>query len=426
VQVSLTNNSPTNVTLLINGAGQELQPIKSHVLTHFRSSVKVPGFRAGKAPVAMVEKHADQRLLADEFLEHAINDLFQRAVDQENLRPIGQPDVSLKKFVPYAELEFEATFDTLGKVQVTNYKSLKLAKEKVSVSAAEVADVIDSLKQRTAERTDVRRPAKTGDEVWIDFEGKDDKGQPVAGADGKDYPLILGSNTFIPGFEDNLAGAKAGQTKEFSVTFPANYGVAALQNKKVTFGVKVNKVQQLTQPIVDDAFAAQVGPFKSVAEMKADIKKQIKAEKESQAERSYENQLIHKISEKSEVEFPEALVEDQIRFMEEDERRNLTYRGLTWQEHLAQEGITEEEHRLRQRPDAEARVKAGLVLSEISKLENIQVTPEELEVRLQILKGQYQDPQMQAELDKPQNRRDIASRLLSEKTIQKLVDYASK
>jgi trigger factor len=374
----------------------------------------------------MVEKHADQRLLADEFLEHAINDLFQRAVDQENLRPIGQPDVSLKKFVPYAELEFEATFDTLGKVQVTNYKSLKLAKEKVSVSAAEVADVIDSLKQRTAERTDVRRPAKTGDEVWIDFEGKDDKGQPVAGADGKDYPLILGSNTFIPGFEDNLAGAKAGQTKEFSVTFPANYGVAALQNKKVTFGVKVNKVQQLTQPIVDDAFAAQVGPFKSVAEMKADIKKQIKAEKESQAERSYENQLIHKISEKSEVEFPEALVEDQIRFMEEDERRNLTYRGLTWQEHLAQEGITEEEHRLRQRPDAEARVKAGLVLSEISKLENIQVTPEELEVRLQILKGQYQDPQMQAELDKPQNRRDIASRLLSEKTIQKLVDYASK
>jgi trigger factor len=426
VQVSLTNNSPTNVTLLINGAGQELQPIKSHVLTHFRSSVKVPGFRPGKAPVAMVEKHADQRLLADEFLEHAINDLFQRAVDQENLRPIGQPDVSLKKFVPYAELEFEATFDTLGKVQVTNYKSLKLAKEKVSVSAAEVADVIDSLKQRTAERTDVRRPAKTGDEVWIDFEGKDDKGQPVAGADGKDYPLILGSNTFIPGFEDNLAGAKAGQTKEFSVTFPANYGVAALQNKKVTFGVKVNKVQQLTQPIVDDAFAAQVGPFKSVAEMKADIKKQIKAEKESQAERSYENQLIHKISEKSEVEFPEALVEDQIRFMEEDERRNLTYRGLTWQEHLAQEGITEEEHRLRQRPDAEARVKAGLVLSEISKLENIQVTPEELEVRLQILKGQYQDPQMQAELDKPQNRRDIASRLLSEKTIQKLVDYASK
>jgi trigger factor len=414
------------VTLLINGAGQELQPIKSHVLTHFRSSVKVPGFRPGKAPVAMVEKHADQRLLADEFLEHAINDLFQRAVDQENLRPIGQPDVSLKKFVPYAELEFEATFDTLGKVQVTNYKSLKLAKEKVSVSAAEVADVIDSLKQRTAERTDVRHPAKTGDEVWIDFEGKDDKGQPVAGADGTDYPLILGSNTFIPGFEDNLAGAKAGQTKEFSVTFPANYGVAALQNKKVTFGVKVNKVQQLTQPIVDDAFAAQVGPFKSVAEMKADIKKQIKAEKESQAERSYENQLIHKISEKSEVEFPEALVEDQIRFMEEDERRNLTYRGLTWQEHLAQEGITEEEHRLRQRPDAEARVKAGLVLSEISKLENIQVTPEELEVRLQILKGQYQDPQMQAELDKPQNRRDIASRLLSEKTIQKLVDYASK
>jgi trigger factor len=182
----------------------------------------------------------------------------------------------------------------------------------------------------------------------------------------------------------------------------------------------------LQEPKVDDDFAATVGPFKTVADLKADIKKQIKSEKQSQAERNYENQLISKIADKSQVEIPETLIEDQIKFMEEDERRNLTYRGLTWQEHLDQEGIKEEQHRQRQRPDAEARVKAGLVLSEISKLENIQVTPEELEIRLQILKGQYQDPQMQAELDKPENRRDIASRLLSEKTVQKLVDYASK
>jgi trigger factor len=202
--------------------------------------------------------------------------------------------------------------------------------------------------------------------------------------------------------------------------------VAALQSKKVSFKVAVKRVQELQESKVDDDFAAKVGPFKTLAELKADIKKQVKAEKQSQADRNYENQLIGKIADKAEVEIPEPLIEDQIKFMEEDERRNLTYRGLTWQEHLDQEGITEEQHRQRQRPDAAARVKAGLVLSEISKLENIRVTPEELEIRLQILRGQYQDPQMQSELDKPENRRDVASRLLSEKTIQKLIDYAQK
>jgi trigger factor len=426
VQVSVTHNSPTNVSLLINGAAKELQPIKMHVLGHFRNTVRVPGFRPGKAPAAMLERHIDPRRLTDEFLEHAINEFFRRAADQENLRPVGQPQVRLKKFVPYTELEFEATFDTIGKIKLPNYKSIKLTKDKVDVSAKEITDVINNLKLRAAERTDVARPAKDGDEVWIDFEGKDDKGQPVAGADGKDYPLILGSNTFIPGFETNLAGTKAGETKEFDVTFPKDYGVAALQSKKVSFKVAVKKVQELQEPKVDDDFAAKVGPFKTVAELKADIKKQVKAEKQGQADRNYENQLIGKIADKAEVEIPEPLIEDQIKFMEEDERRNLTYRGLTWQEHLDQEGITEEHHRHRQRPDATARVKAGLVLSEISKLENIQVTPEELEIRLQILRGQYQDPQMQSELDKPENRRDVASRLLSEKTIQKLIDYAQK
>jgi trigger factor len=424
VQVSVTENSPTNMTMQVIAGSDVLQPIKLHVLGHFRNSVKVPGFRPGKAPAAMLEKHIDQRLLSDEFLEHAINELFRRAVEQEGVRPIGQPAVNLKKSVPYTNLEFEATFDVVGKIKLANYKNIKLPKPKVEIGAKEVTDVINSLRQKAAERVDVDRPAETGDEVLIDFDGTNTQGRPVAGAEGKDVPLILGSNTFIPGFETNLVGAKPGEKKRITVTFPQDYGVAALQNKKVSFSVDVKKVQELIEPKVDDKFAAKVGPFKSVTELKADIKKQIKAEKDSQAVRNYENELINQIAAKSEVQIPDSLVEDQIKFMEEDERRNLTYRGLTWQEHLDQEGITEEQHRQRQKPDAEARVKAGLVLSEISKLENIQVTPEELEVRLQILKGQYQDPQMQTELDKPENRRDIASRLLSEKTINKLTEYA--
>jgi trigger factor len=426
MQVVKTTNSLTNVTLLITGEAAELAPIKKHVLGHFTRSVRVPGFRAGKAPLDLIEKNINQQTLVDEFMEHGLNELFRRAVDQEKLRPVGQPEVTLKKFVPYTLLEFEAKFDVVGQIKLPNYKTTKLAKGKVEVSAKDVADVIENLRKQMAERKDIDRAAKDGDEVWIDFDGKDAKGEAVAGASGKDYPLILGSNTFIPGFEDNLIGVKAGEDKEFSVTFPKDYGVSALQSKKVTFAVHVNKVQEVVLPKVDDEFAKKAGPFDSLASLKADIKKQVKSEKEYQLERDYENRLIDKLTEKSEVEVPKSLIDNQLLRMEEEEKQNLTYRGLTWQEHLDQEGVTEEEHRARHRQDAEKRVKAGLILSEISDKEGIDVMPEELEIRMQMLKGQYQDPQMQAQLDRPESRRDIAARMLTEKTIQKLVDYASK
>ena len=426
MQVTKTDNSPTNVTLLISGDAPELAKIKDHVLGHFVKQVRVPGFRAGKAPLNMVEKNVDPARLNDEFIEHSLNELFRSAVAQLKLRPVGQPEITIKKFVPYTQLEFEAKIDTVGKIKIPNYKTIKLPKKKAEVTAKDVTDVIENLRKQAAERNDVDRAAKAGDEVWIDFKGVDSKGEPVAGAEGKAYPLILGSNTFIPGFEDNLVGAKPGEDREFTVSFPKDYGVTALQSKKVTFSVHVNSVQEVVLPKVDDEFAAKAGPFTSLKDLKSDIKKQVQSEKQYQVDRDYENQLIQKVTDKAEVDIPESLVENQLMRMEEEEKQNLTYRGLTWQEHLNQEGITEEEHRNRHRADAEARVKAGLVLSEISDQEGIDVMPEELEIRVQMLKGQYQDPQMQAQLERPESRQDIAARMLTEKTILKLVDYASK
>jgi trigger factor len=426
MQVTKTDNSLTNVTLLIAGETDELLKIKRHVLSHFTRQVKVPGFRAGKAPLHLVEKNTNPQRLNDEFIEHSLNELFQKAVGAHKLRPVGQPQITVKKFVPYAQLEFEATFDVVGEVKLANYKAIKLPKPTVEVNAKDVDDVIENLRKQAAERIDVEHPAKIGDEVWIDFSGTDDKNEPVAGADGKNYPLILGSKTFIPGFEENLVGVKPQDENEFTVTFPADYGVSALANKKVKFSVKVNKVQEVVLPKVDDEFVKKVGPFDGLASLKADIKKQVKSEKQNQADRNYENELIKKMADKSSIQIPESLIDNQISRMEEEEKQNLTYRGLTWQEHLAQEGITEQEHRDRQRPDAEARVKAGLVLSEIADQEGIDVMPDELEIRMQMLKGQYQDPQMLAQLDKPEARQDIAARMLTEKTILKLVDYASK
>jgi trigger factor len=425
MQVIRKDTSLTNVTLSVEGDANDLEPIRQHVLSHFRRTVKVPGFREGRAPANLIEKHVNQQAFIDEFMEHALNELYRRAVDQEQIRPVSTPNVQLKKFVPYTQLEFEAETEIIGPIKLPNYKVMKQAKPKLTVSAKEVDDVIKSLQTRMAERSTVERAAKNGDELTIDFMGTDETGKAISGADGKDYQLQLGSNTFIPGFEQNLIGAKAGETKNFEVTFPNEYGVAALQNKKVKFRVDVQMVQELKEPIADNEFAKKAGPFKTLAELKADVKKQLTVERQQQVDTEYQNELVRKLAAKTEIEVPKSLVEEENSQLEEREKQDLVYRGQTWQEHLKAEGITEEQHRQRHYPEALERVKIGLILTEIADREGLLVTPEELEIRLQILKGQYKDPQMQTELDKQENRRDIEARIMTEKTLGKLTEYAS-
>jgi trigger factor len=425
MRVERTDKGPTSLTLSISADTQDLEPIKGHVLSHFSGQVKVPGFRAGKAPAHLLEKNVNQRAMLDEFMEHAINDLYLTTLKNQKIRPVAEPDIKLKKFVPYSLLEFEAELEIIGQISLPDYKKIKLAKPKASVGVKDVNEVVESLRLRQAERQAAERPAKNGDEVIIDFSGKDDGGKLVAGAEAKDYPLVLGSSNFIPGFEEQLEGLKTSEEKKFDVTFPNDYNVASLQNKKVTFDVKLKQVNELKMPVVDNKFAAKAGPFKNLTELKGDIKKQLTSEKQSQLDRQYENELVQMIVVKSKVEIPSRLIDEQVERLEEEEKRNLVYQGQTWQEHLKVEGVTEEEHRQRQRPKAEERVKGGLVLSDIADKENLQVRPEELEIRVQILKSQYQDPQMQAELDKSDNRQDVAARLLTEKTLQALMNYAS-
>ncbi|HSX37020.1 MAG TPA: trigger factor, partial [Patescibacteria group bacterium] len=363
MQVTTEKLGPTTHKLTLVADQQLLDNAKAKVLEHLaRGHVKVQGFRQGKVPKELVEKNVDQNLLQSEFLEQAVNQLYGQAVDEQRLRPVEQPKINITKFVPFTTLEVTAEVEAVGDIKLPDYKRIKLAKPAASVTPKDVDDVMKNLRQRAAAKQEVKREAKAGDEVVIDFTGVDAKTkEPVAGADGKDYPLLLGSNTFIPGFEDNVVGMKPGEAKEFDITFPKDYGVKPLQNHKVTFTVTVGKVQTVTEPKLDDAFAATVGPFKTLAELKADVKKQLQNDKQQEAERRYENELLQKIAEKSDVAIPKALVDEEIERIEDQERQNVVYRGQTWQEHLDQEGLTAEAHKEKNRPQAELRVKGGLI-----------------------------------------------------------------
>ncbi|HSX17642.1 MAG TPA: trigger factor [Patescibacteria group bacterium] len=427
MQVTKKNLTDTNVQLTLVADVDLLKKVKHETLQSFAANMKLPGFRSGKAPLTIVEKQADQARLQAEFLEAALNSLYTAALDLEKLRPVVQPEIKITKFVPYETLEAEVVVEVVGAVKLPDYKKIKQAQEKVTVTAKDIDEVVSNLRTREAEKKEVTRAAKEGDEVVIDFKGVDAKTkEPINGADGKDYPLQLGSNTFIPGFETNVVGVKPGEEKTFVLTFPKDYGVAALQNRKVEFTITAKKVNELVEPKLDDEFAAKVGPFKTVDELKADIKKQLEAEKQFRADQKYADDLLTTITKKATVAIPEVLITEQVERIERDQRQNLMYRGQTWQEFLDAEGLTEEEYHKAQRPTAELRVKAGLVLAEIADQEKIDITAEELEAQMNALRARYPDAQMQAELAKPEARRDIASRLMTEKTLAKLTQYATK
>lgn len=419
MHVKRTNISDTEVTLTITAVEADLAVYKSQILHKLSSQVKLPGFREGTAPINLVEKNVDPNVLQTEFLDLALTELYTKAAQAEKVRPVTKPDVAIKKFVPFTSLEFDVTTNVIGAVKLANYKTIKAEKAKVSVLAKDVDDVIKSLQTRMAEKKDVDRPAKKGDEVTIDFKGVDAKKEPIAGADGKDYPLLLGSNAFIPGFEDNVIGLKKGDEKTFVLTFPKDYGLQALANKEVTFTVNVKGIQELVDPVVDDEFASKVGPFETVKALKDDIKQQLTTEREAEATKNHQNELVKQIVDKSTVALPAQLIDHQVVYNIDEVRRNLTYRGQTYEEFLKMEGTTEEAYKDDVvRPQAEQQLKTSIVLAEIAEKENIFVTPEELEIRMQILKGQYgNDPQMQAELEKPENRQDIASRMQTEKVL---------
>ncbi len=427
MQVNLSLISDTKSKLTIIAGASELEAIKKHVLAKLAPKVKVSGFREGKVPAEIAEKSLDTNYLQSEVIDDAVNHFYADAINEKRLRVVAPPKIELKKFVPYTELEFDAEVETVGKIVLPDYKKIIVKKEPVKVTSADIDEVLRRLQVQSAKYDEVDRAAKLTDRAWIDFDGFDTEGAVIGGASGKDYPLSLGSNTFIPGFEDEIVGLKKDELKEFKITFPKDYGVKNLQAKKVTFKVKLNKLEETTTEPIDDEFAKKAGPFENLEALKGDIKKQITAERENQAKRAFEDSIIKELVKKTKINLPDALLEDQMNAVDNEFRQNLMQRGETMQEYLKNTEQTEDEYREKElKPAATERLKAGLILSEIAEAEKLQVTPEELEIRLQILKGQYAtDQKMQAELDKSENRRDIASRLLTEKTIAKLVSFAN-
>lgn len=400
-----------------------LTPIVRSAFNELRSNVEAKGFRKGRAPNEVVERELGSERVQSEIVEAAAQAAYRQAVSEHDLHPIDAPHVELKKFVPYTRLELVITVGVMPEIKLADYKKFSVPSQPASVADADVERVVEGLRLRAAKRREVKRSAAEGDEAIIDFEGQRD-GVTVPGASGADYPAVIGSGRLVDGFEEELIGLKAGDKKEFKLTFPQNYAEPSLAGQPVTFSVTVKKINQLDLPAVDDAFASEVGPFKDLAQLKDDIKKNLKTEKEQESQRQTENEVVKNVVENSQLKIPSQLVETQSAQLRDELDRQLAARGSTREQYLKTENKTEADLDRELEGESERRLKTAMVLTEVAKAEGLKVTPEETQMRLQMLKGQYPDEKMQAELDKPEARREISNQLLAEKTVAKLVEYA--
>ena len=278
MDTTLTYLSDTKVQLTIVVGAKELAEAEAVALTKLSKTVKVAGFRAGKVPAAVAAKNVSPQALQEQTLDDALSRAVAEAFMSNNLQALDRPAVEVKKFVPKELLEFTAECEVLPKVELGDYKKLSAKREKVSVSAKEVDETLERMRTGMAEKKEVTRAAKDGDEVVIDFVGKND-GVAFDGGTATDYTLKLGAGQFIPGFEEGIVGHKVGETFDLDLAFPADYHAAELAGSKVVFTTTLNKIQELALPKLDDAFAKKAGPFKNLDELMADIKSELTKQK---------------------------------------------------------------------------------------------------------------------------------------------------
>lgn len=423
METTLKYLSDTRVTLTITVGALELGEAEQVALTKLSKKTKVPGFREGKVPAGIAAKHVNQQALQEQTLDDALSRAVAGAFVSEKLQPLDRPNVEVKKFVPGEILEFTAEVEVLPRIELGDYKNLSAKQEKPTVSTKEVTETLERMRASFADKKEVVRAAKDGDETVIDFVGKKDD-VAFDGGTATDYTLKLGSNQFIPGFEEGIVGHKIDETFDIELSFPEDYHAAELAGTSVTFTVTLKKILEAELPSVDDELAKKAGPFKTLDELKADIKRELTTQKERETGEKFKDALITELIEKSKVPVPDVLVEDQMKSIERDFEQNLLYQGLTIESYLTSHKIKDVEtwRETEVRPTAIKRVQAGLVLAQLTSIENITASDVEVTEHVEVHKKQYgNNPEALKQFETDEVRRDIANHFVTEKTVDRLI-----
>lgn len=379
-----------DATLKITLPAEEVNKGFKKAVAKIAGQVNIPGFRKGKAPRNIIEMHYGKEAVKQEAFELVANQCYTEALEQEKLIPVSDPKVEDSVFEENKDMELTIKVTLKPEVKLGDYKELHVEKEAVEVTDEAVEEQVQGLRSRHAKMVEAEEGAviEKGDFAIIDFAGTVD-GEPFSGGEGKGYPLEVGSNSFIPGFEDQLVGLKKGDSTDVDVTFPEEYFVKELAGKQAIFKVNVQDVKRKELPELTDEYVEANSDCKTVEELRASYKERMQKAAENNAQIAYEKALIDLAVANAEFEVPEIMIEDRVTQMIDEMRMSLEARKLTLEQYMQYSGIDMKQLRERQHDAAVENVKTDLVLDAIAKAENIQVSMEDVDSELSAIASQH-------------------------------------
>ena len=389
MSVQVENLEKNMAKLTIEVPAEELEKAIEAAYRRQKNKISIPGFRKGKVPRAMVEKMYG----AGVFYEDAANTLMQQnypsAVDESGIDIVSRPTIDIVQIEQGKPFIFTAEVAVKPEVTLGKYMGVTVTKADTSVSDEEVEEALEKERNNNARTITVTdRPVAEGDTAVIDFEGFVD-GEPFEGGKGENHPLEIGSHTFIDNFEEQLVGKNAGDDVEVNVTFPEQYQAAELAGKPAVFKVKINEIKTRELPELDDEFAKDVSEFDTLAEYKDSVKKNLEEQKKNEARRTQEDEAIQKIIDKSKMDIPEAMIDTQCETMVEEFAQRIAQSGLSMDQYLQFSGLTIDGLKEQVRPEAISRIQGSLVLEQIAKEENIEVTDEDVNAEIEKMAENY-------------------------------------
>lgn len=390
-----------------------------------KGKFNIPGFRKGKAPKQIIESQYGKGVFYNDAIDMLFPEIYPSALDELNIDPIDRPDLDIEEISKDNGLVMVVNVEVKPEFELGSYKGIEIAKPDYTVNEDEVTLRLDEMRNKASRLVDVEgRAIENGDNTVIDFEGFVD-GVAFEGGKGEDYSLVIGSNTFIPGFEEQLIGKNKGEEVEVNVEFPAEYHAENLAGKPANFKVVIKNVQSKELPELNDEFAADTTEFNTLEELKSDLKAKVEEEAKNRADAEMRNSLVEKISEGTEVEVPNAMVETQIDNMLMELNYQLQYQGLQLEQLLQMTGRSIEDLRNEKREEATKLVKSSLVLEAIAKAENVEVSEADVEAEVKKMAKMYNmEVEKIKSVMRPTDLEDIKGQLKIRKTIDSLVDSA--
>lgn len=377
------------VKLVIEASAEEFEAGLNAAYNKNKNKISVPGFRKGKAPRKMIEQLYGSQIFFEDAANEIIPDAYADAAKESGLDIVSQPKVSIEQLEAGKPFIFAAEVAVRPEVELGEYKGVEVTKAVAEVTDADVEEELKKVQDQNSRTVSVEdRAVKDGDMTVIDFEGFID-GEAFEGGKGENYPLTIGSHSFIDTFEEQMIGMNIGEEKELNVTFPEDYHAENLKGKPATFKVTVKEIKEKQLPELDDDFAQDVSDFDTLAEYKDDLKKKIAERKESEAKAKKESEAIEKVVEAAKMDIPQAMIDTQVNRMLEDFAMRLQQQGLSVEQYFQYTGMTADKIMEEMKPEAVKRIKNSLVLEAVAKAENIEVSEEEFEAELQKMADMY-------------------------------------